>query len=281
MLRCFHHASHSYPLVGEIPILMKEDPSTGQPSGEEIAAIRQAFRARSSTYYEDNYGAAAQGERFLRLEKLRTLLRDVVGPETKVLDAGAGPAVLAEEVIPLASSYLALDASLDNLLAGKARVPEAQAIVGSLTNIPFEDASFDVVVASGCLEYVADWEAALAELCRVVKSQGRLIATFANSASPRRWWDETVTLKIWAVKERLAGREQGVYGRHLTGEEEAVDLLRRYGAVVETIDYFNQGLFGYPLSSLRFVDPGYNWAAGRWTGLQRRSSEFMIVAVKQ
>ena len=50
--------------------------------------------------------------------------------------------------------------------------------------LPFPDGAFDDVVASLVLHYLEDWAAPLAELRRVIKPGGRLIAS-VNHPSPR------------------------------------------------------------------------------------------------
>ena len=58
-------------------------------------------------------------------------------------------------------------------------------VVAGMENMPFRDASFDVALAMGVLEY-ADAGAALAEITRVLRPDGRLLATMLNPMSPYR-----------------------------------------------------------------------------------------------
>ena len=45
----------------------------------------------------------------------------------------------------------------------------------SAENLPFENASFDVIVSNGVFNLVADKQTALAEVFRVLKSNGRFM----------------------------------------------------------------------------------------------------------
>lgn len=51
---------------------------------------------------------------------------------------------------------------------------------GTLTNIPYDDNSFDVVYACESLEHAIDIEAAIAEICRVTKTDGRVVIIDKN-----------------------------------------------------------------------------------------------------
>lgn len=52
---------------------------------------------------------------------------------------------------------------------------------GTLTNIPYDDNSFDVVYACESLEHAIDIEAAIGELCRVTKSGGKVVVIDKNT----------------------------------------------------------------------------------------------------
>lgn len=51
---------------------------------------------------------------------------------------------------------------------------------GTLTNIPYDDNSFDVVYACESLEHAIDIEAAITEMCRVTKSGGKVVIIDKN-----------------------------------------------------------------------------------------------------
>lgn len=59
----------------------------------------------------------------------------------------------------------------------------ARLIHGDLTALPFADSSFDVVMAAHVLEHMTDPEMALAELCRVLKPSGVLIACITRRSA--------------------------------------------------------------------------------------------------
>jgi ubiquinone/menaquinone biosynthesis C-methylase UbiE len=61
-------------------------------------------------------------------------------------------------------------------------VPETvERCAGSMTDLPFASSVFDCVYATESLEHAVDIEKAVAEMCRVLKSGGRLVIIDKNS----------------------------------------------------------------------------------------------------
>ena len=85
---------------------------------------------------------------------------------------------------------------------------------------PFDDASFDLIVVLGCLEFVNDLDAVLDEISRVARSNAELYASFQHhdperTSAPRRsrsgvvihhaYLEEEVSVKLksrdWSIKK--------------------------------------------------------------------------------
>ncbi len=110
-------------------------------------------------------------------------------PETLVLDAGAGFGRHAFEVARRGARVVALDyetgevASTSDTFAAMVEAGEiagdrvAGVLRGDATALPFDDATFDVVITSEVLEHIPDDTGALAELTRVLRPGGVLAAT--------------------------------------------------------------------------------------------------------
>jgi SAM-dependent methyltransferase len=102
-----------------------------------------------------------------------------VGPRS-VLEVGCGEGELAELVQrELGVSVIAIDQS--ERMVELARIRGVDARVGDVRELPFEDGSFDVAVAAWMLYHVPDLDRAVAELARVLRPDGRLVA--ATNAS--------------------------------------------------------------------------------------------------
>jgi ubiquinone/menaquinone biosynthesis C-methylase UbiE len=129
-------------------------------------------------------------------------------PETaKILELGCGPAYLWKECVSripskwnLTLSDLSsgmLDAAWRNLVVtGRAfKFEEIDA-----QSIPYDDETFDAVIANHMLYHVPDRPKAIAEIKRVLKPGGRLIATTVDEHHMKEmteWYRQVHVSKIW------------------------------------------------------------------------------------
>jgi SAM-dependent methyltransferase len=93
----------------------------------------------------------------------------------RYLEVGAGPGELAARVQrELGAEVIAVDVSARMVELARQRGVDAR--VGDVQELPFADATFDCAAAAWMLYHVADVPRALAELSRVLRPGGRLIA---------------------------------------------------------------------------------------------------------
>lgn len=99
-----------------------------------------------------------------------------------VLDAGAGTGAICRVLTDARATAIALDTSADML----AHVGDAalHAVVGDICSLPFLDGSFDAVISAFSVSHVSSPERALAEMGRVVKPSGWIIAAVFGAAPP-------------------------------------------------------------------------------------------------
>lgn len=110
-------------------------------------------------------------------------LIEVVGlaPGERVLDVGCGTGIVARRAaahVGEAGAVVGLDLN-ETMLATARRVsadlhPPIEWRSGDMTDLPFADGSFDVVLCQQALQFVPDREAALLEMHRVLMTQGRV-----------------------------------------------------------------------------------------------------------
>ena len=124
---------------------------------------------------------AKRYDRFMRkdraaYEKLYELIRPVVKART-VLELAAGTGLIAKNIVRSASHIEVTDASEEMIAEAKQ----------DMFRLPYADKSFDVVIVSNALHIVPQPEKALAEIRRVLKDDGVLIApTFTHGNSTLR-----------------------------------------------------------------------------------------------
>ncbi|MFB4301633.1 class I SAM-dependent methyltransferase [Actinomadura sp. NTSP31] len=97
----------------------------------------------------------------------------------RVLDAGCGSGPLTAALRDRGAIVTGIDASAGMLALARKRLGDDAALhVADLKDpLPFDDGAFDDVVASLVLHYLEDWGPTLAEMRRVLRPGGRLIAS--------------------------------------------------------------------------------------------------------
>lgn len=106
----------------------------------------------------------------------------------RVLEVGCGRGELSERVqVELGAEVVALDQSERMVELTSAR--GVHAILGDVQDLPFENASFDCAVAAWMLYHVVDLDRGLAELARVLRPGGRLVASTNGARNLPELWD--------------------------------------------------------------------------------------------
>ena len=103
------------------------------------------------------------------------------------LDVGCGTGVLAARLAARGFAMTGLDPSEGMLDVMRAEHPEVAAVRGSGDELPFETASFDLVLTVAALHHIADpaaVRATLAEMVRVCRPGGRIVVWDHNPRNP-------------------------------------------------------------------------------------------------
>ncbi len=158
--------------------------------------------AENQAYYDDfsDWYERERGQGYHRM--LDDLELSICGPLAtgrSVLEAGCGTGLILGRLAKHADSAWGVDLSPGMVRVAKQR--GLRVVLGSVTDLPFADESFDLVCSFKVLAHVPDIGRALAEIARVTKPGGQMVLEFYNPWSLRY------------VAKRLAGPQPISQGR--------------------------------------------------------------------
>jgi SAM-dependent methyltransferase len=174
-------------------------------------ATEDGLRTRASVY-QGVYGPDARDAAFEAVREARP---------RRVLEVGCGWGEFSERVArELGAQVVAIDISPRMVELARERGVDAR--VGDVQQLPFRDSGFDCAVANWMLYHVPDLDRGLAELARVLRPGGRLVAA-TNGL--------THLSELWS----LVGRDRAAETRHFFVED-AFEALEQHFARVEQRD---------------------------------------------
>lgn len=117
------------------------------------------------------------------IDNLELRVAEPLARDRDVLEVGCGTGLILERVARVARSARGIDLSPGMLKLARERGLDV--VEGGATALPFEDASFDLVYSFKVLAHVPDIAKALAEMVRVTRPGGTVLAEFYNPWSLR------------------------------------------------------------------------------------------------
>lgn len=119
------------------------------------------------------------------MERLLSCLN--LSPDALFLDAGCGTGEHAMRIVQQGYRCVGLDLSEYALHKAGATASNLQTrlafSLGALEDIPFKDNTFDAVHCRGVLMHIPEWKKALSQLCRVLRTGGRIAIMESNDRS--------------------------------------------------------------------------------------------------
>jgi ubiquinone/menaquinone biosynthesis C-methylase UbiE len=180
---------------------------------EHDHVVRRSFEQQTGLFTGDD-------ALFARREISALAWLEPLDPGMIVLDVACGAAHAAEQVAPHVHQVVGLDLTRALLDLGADRLRDAgikNVLLqeGSAAELPFLDASFDLVFCRAALHHIPDPDGAVAEMARVCRPGGRVVAAdmVAPSAEVREAFD--------ALHRRIDPSHAGVLL-----EAELAELLR-------------------------------------------------------
>lgn len=169
-----------------------------------------------------------------------------------ILDIGCGNGRLYQMFANLSTTYTGIDQSEGLIEKAREKFPEAKFVVAPMTELPLEDASFDVIYCIAAFHHLSTEELrlqALGEMKRVLKPGGKVIMTNWNAQS--NWAVAKVKKGDWSIGEdpdhfivpwKNSKKEvKGLRHYWLLTPEHLVDLASQAGLSVQEQYYVSRG----------------------------------------
>ena len=172
----------------------------------------------------------------------------------RVLDVGCGPGNLLVAISTDTPELLVgVDVDAFFLASGRSQIGELvdrssvdpTLLRAALPNLPFADASFDLVTCFLVMPHVPDDETALTELARVLKPGGTLAISGHGFGFPLRYLKR---FKLKPLQMYLASLIYGCTGKKwirntLQNDKKICDILERIGVMPE-VQHYNKKVLG-------------------------------------
>lgn len=203
---------------------------------------------------------------FIRDEELKPALEFFPKTNSKILEVGGGNGYQASKISEMGYSIISIDIS-----PGTPLYHNVEKI--NVTNLPYQDQSFDLILTSVVLQHIADVDKAFQEMNRVLKDDGLMIHLV-----PTSWW--TIFTNFWhycyipkyLLKSIL--KKFKLKSNHNAPESNALELS------IEKIDSKIKQLFLHPLGyNPSFVHEIFIFRKNNWKKLLQ-SHSLKIIAIK-
>lgn len=151
-------------------------------------------------------------------------------PGSRILDVGCGPGELVLKLLGRGYSVWGVDISSAMVVEATKTVQNGgfpgfqQISQGDIEKLKFEDEFFDVVVASGVLEYQKDDAKSLSEMRRVLKKRGHLILNVTNRHS---YVTQSERFYFWLKRNRLSRGVLNFANEHILHRGRLNDFPKR------------------------------------------------------
>jgi len=173
-----------------------------------------------------------------------------------IVDVGAGPALLADQLTSRAATYVAVDLSVEMLRAAQRQdvTDNVCCIACDASKLCFPDGFAHVIVAMGVLEYVPQPSAAMREFWRVLVADGLVVVTVPNgrslcAVSKHLWWFMRTAAKRVLGLNTEPDTRIGIGGElpHRLPAARWTSIARAAGYEVMSVAYCNSRLIPHPL----------------------------------
>lgn len=148
-------------------------------------------------------------------------------PGSRVLDAGCGTGAHTARFVQHGFACTGIDISDHVISIASAMVPGARFLSAPLENVPLPANCFDCVHCRGVLMHIPEWQTALAELCRVLKTGGKIVILDGNKNALETWLVRAIRL----FRHSSSKLVKTTAGLEFWSENEGKPFLVRYFSV--------------------------------------------------
>jgi SAM-dependent methyltransferase len=194
------------------------------------------FRTTAAVPGTPEFFAEVECDRYRREPDIEEMARFEAWRGRDVLEAGCGIATDGVRFARAGARYTGVDFSPTAIELARERLArdghEARLVLGSVTELPFEDASFDLVYSNGVIHHLPETEAVVREFHRVLRPGGHAIVMVYHRDSLNYRFTILTVRRTLAALLLVPGARAGV--ARLTGERPDVlhahaELLRTHG----------------------------------------------------
>jgi SAM-dependent methyltransferase len=278
-------------------------------TAEEVAAARKDPKLANVLYHDweagsyDEKWSISYDERCISYaaERFRYAAGEAGWPYGRALELGCGTGFF---LLNLLQAGVATRGSVTDLSPGMVAVAlrnaeglglDVDGRVADAERIPYDDATFDLVVGHAVLHHVPDVEQALREVLRVLRPGGRFVfagePTRIGDAYARRlgaltWKVVTTVTRLPALRgwrrpqaeldeSSRAAALEAVVDQHVFDPDDLEAIARRAGAAGARVvtEELTAAMFGWPVRTFEAAVPperlGMGWAMFAYRGWQR------------
>jgi ubiquinone/menaquinone biosynthesis C-methylase UbiE len=236
----------------------------GEPAGERKAPVAEIPRINDQEFvnaeYADDARLSARAAFWLACEGPQpqdvAFRRIVELAPTSVLEVGCGQGALAVALAEAGLEVTATDQSEQMVAITAAR--GIRALQADVRELPFDDGTFDLVLASYMLYHVPDLPRALSEIVRVLRPAGTLVAVTNSVHKLAEMWSLVGRDRTDAGHAEPFTRESGTEElRPFFGSIERVDIDKRFLVTEQAVrDYIRATRFADLVSRLPRLPKG-------------------------
>jgi len=169
------------------------------------------------------------------------LLKVLPAPSGPVVDLGCGEGVVTRLLAERGYEIVGVDIAPTAVRIAAEADPEGRYVIGDMTALPFEDATFDLAVVRLSLQDVEDVDAAVGEAARILRPGGKLcFSVFHPVRAGGRWEGEQFVIddyfgeRPWVTTHDAEGLPLTIHSHH-RGLGVYAGALYKAGLLIEVI----------------------------------------------